>query len=48
MLAAIHDPASIAGVPAAVVLSWAVPEQVGCRAPPAGDGVDDVGEGAVE
>ena len=36
VLAAIHDPASIARVLGAMGLSSAVPEQAGCRAPPAG------------
>ena len=40
VLAAIHDPASIARVLVAMGLSSAVPEQAGCRAPPAGDGLD--------
>jgi hypothetical protein len=48
VLAAIHDPASIARVLGAMGLSSAVPEQAGCRAPPVGDGVDDVGEGVAE
>ena len=37
VLAAIHDPASIARVLGAMGLSAAVPEQAGCRAPPAGE-----------
>ena len=48
VLAAIHDPASIARVLGAMGRSAAVPEQAGCRAPPAGEGVDDVGEGTAE
>lgn len=37
VLAEIHDPASIAWVLGAMRLSSAVPEQVGCPAPPAGE-----------
>jgi hypothetical protein len=37
VLAAIHDPASLARVPIAMGLPSAVPEQAGCRAPPAGE-----------
>jgi hypothetical protein len=48
VLAAIHDPASIARVLGAMGLSSAVPEQAGCRAPPAGEEVDDVDEGVAE
>lgn len=48
VLAAIHDPASIARVLGAMGLSAAVPEQAGCRAPPAGEGVADIGEGTAE
>ncbi len=48
VLAAIHDPASIARVLGAMGLSSAVPEQAGCRAPPAGEGVADIGEGTAE
>jgi hypothetical protein len=40
VLAAIHDPASIARVLGSMGLSAAVPEQAGCRAPPAGGGFD--------
>ncbi|MFN8877320.1 MAG: hypothetical protein ACK5Z1_09105 [Gemmatimonadota bacterium] len=55
VLAAIHDPASIARVLGAMGLSSAVPEQAGCRAPPAGEWVptsvkaprSDGGRGAV-
>jgi hypothetical protein len=47
-LAAIHDPAAIARVLGAMGLPLAVPEQAGCRAPPAGDGLDDASEGAAE
>ena len=39
VLAAIHDPASIVQVLLAMGLSSAVPEQAGCRSPPAGGGV---------
>ncbi len=44
VLAAIHDPASIARVLLAMGLSSVVPEQAGCRAPPtpAGDALRDV------
>jgi len=35
VLAAIHDPGSIARVLLAMGLSSAVPEQAGCRSPPA-------------
>jgi hypothetical protein len=35
VLAAIHDPASIARVLGVMGLSVEVPEQAGCRAPPA-------------
>jgi mono/diheme cytochrome c family protein len=45
VLAAIHDPASIARVLGAMGLSSAVPEQAGCRSPPAWEGVADIGEG---
>ncbi|MFN9977136.1 MAG: transposase, partial [Phycisphaerae bacterium] len=48
VLAAIHDPASIARVLGAMGLSAAVPEQAGCRAPPAGEEFDAAGEGAAE
>ena len=48
VLAAIHDPASIARVLGSMGLSAAVPEQAGCRAPPAGEGFDDIGEGVAE
>lgn len=48
VLAAIHDPTSIARVLGAMGLSSAVPEQAGCRAPPAGEEVDDVDEGVAE
>ena len=48
VLAAIHDPASIARVLGSMGLSAAVPEQAGCRAPPAGEGFDGVGEGTAE
>ncbi len=44
VLAANHDPASIARVLGAMGLSSAVPEQAGCRAPPAEGGVVEVGE----
>jgi Putative transposase len=37
VLAAIHDPASIARVLGSMGLPLAVPEQAGCRAPPAGE-----------
>jgi hypothetical protein len=37
VLAAIHDPASLARVQIAMGLPSAVPEQAGCRAPPAGE-----------
>jgi hypothetical protein len=47
-LAAIHDPAAIARVLGAMGLPLAVPEQAGCRAPPAGDALDDASEGAAE
>jgi hypothetical protein len=39
VLAAIHDPGAIARVLLAMGLSSAVPEQAGCRSPPAGGGV---------
>jgi hypothetical protein len=45
VLAAIHDPGSIARVLLAMGLSSAVPEQAGCRSPPAWEGVADIGEG---
>lgn len=48
VLAAIHDPVSITRVLLAMGLSSAVPERVSCRAPPAGEGFDDVGEGTAE
>ena len=48
VLAAIHDPAAIARVLGAMGLPLAVPEQAGCRAPPAGGGLDDASEGAAE
>ena len=44
VLAAIHDPASIVQVLLAMGLSSAVPEQAGCRSPPAGGGVVHVDE----
>ena len=47
-LAAIHDPAAIARVLLAMGLPSAAPEQAGCRAPPAGGGLDDASEGAAE
>jgi hypothetical protein len=40
VLAAIHDPASIARVLLAMGLPSAAPEQAGCRAPPAGYRLD--------
>ena len=48
VLAAIHDPGSIARVLLAMGLSSAVPEQAGCRSPPAGGGVVYIDEGAAE
>ncbi len=48
VLAAIHDPAAIARVLLAMGLPSAAPEQAGCRAPPAGGGLDDASEGAAE
>jgi hypothetical protein len=45
VLAAIHDPGSIGRVLLAMGLSSAVPEQAGCRSPPAWEGVADIGEG---
>ena len=48
VLAAIHDPGSIARVLGAMGLSAAVPEQAGCRSPPAGGGVVYVDEGVAE
>jgi hypothetical protein len=48
VLAAIHDPASIARVLGSIGLSLAVPEQAACRAPPAGGGFGDVGAGVAE
>ncbi|MFN7588083.1 MAG: hypothetical protein ACK5UQ_06195 [Planctomycetota bacterium] len=44
VLAAIHAPGSIARVLVAMGLSSAVPEQAGCRSPPAGGGVVYVAE----
>ncbi len=44
VLAAIHDPASITRVLLAMGRSSVVPEQAGCRAPPAGGGVAYVDE----
>jgi hypothetical protein len=48
VLAAIHDPGAIARVLLAMGLSSAVPEQAGCRSPPAGGGVVSIDEGAAE
>jgi hypothetical protein len=48
VLAAIHDPGSIARVLGAMGLSLAGPEQAGCRAPPAGEGADAAGEGVAD
>jgi hypothetical protein len=48
VLAASHDPASIARVLGAMGLSSAVPEQAGCRAPPAVEEFADVGEGTAD
>lgn len=48
LLAAIHDPASIARVLLAMALSSAVPEQAGCRSPQAGGGVVYIDEGPAE
>jgi hypothetical protein len=48
LLAAIHDPASIARVLGAMWLSSVVLELAGCRAPPAGGGVADVDEVVAE
>jgi hypothetical protein len=48
VLAAIHDPGAIARVLLAMGLSVAVPEQAGCRSPPAGGGVFYVDEGVAE
>jgi hypothetical protein len=48
VLAAIHDPASIARVLGAMGLSAAVPEQAGCRAPPAGEEFGSDSECAAE
>jgi hypothetical protein len=48
VLAAIQDPASIARVLGSMGLPLAVPEQAACRAPPAGGGFDDAGEGTAE
>jgi len=48
VLAAIHDPASIARVLGSMGMPLAVPEQAVCRAPPAGNGFDDIGEGTAE
>jgi hypothetical protein len=48
VLAASHDPASIARVLGAMGLSSAVPQQAGCRAPPAVEEFDDVGEGTAD
>jgi hypothetical protein len=42
VLAAIHEPGSIARVLLAMGLSSSAPEQAGSRAPPAGGGVDEV------
>jgi hypothetical protein len=44
VLAAIHDPASIARVLVALGLSSAVLDWAGCRAPPIREWGDDVGE----
>jgi hypothetical protein len=44
VLATVHDPAAIARVLLALGLSLAVPEQAGCRAPPAREGLDDANE----
>ncbi len=46
MQAAINDPTALPRVQEAMGLSLALPEQAGCRAPPApgADGVDEVGE----
>jgi hypothetical protein len=44
VLAAILDPASIVQLLLAMGLSSAVPEQAGCRSPPAGGGVVYVAE----
>ena len=48
VLAAILDPASIVQLLLAMGLSSAVPEQAGCRSPPAGGGVVYIDEGAAE
>lgn len=47
-MAAIHDPGSVEQLLRAMGLRVAVPEQAGCRAPPAAGGVDDAGGGVAE
>jgi len=48
VLAASHDPAKVERVLRAMGLPLAVPEQSGCRAPPAVAGIDDAGDCVAE